>query len=384
MPSKLSEELSPFYVMEVLERAREIETGGGDVIHFEVGEPDFRTPDSVAAEAARAIEEGDTKYVHSMGIPELRSAVASHYERTYGVTVSPSRVAITMGSSPALFLAIISHIEPGDEVLITDPHYACYPQIIKIAGGVPLTLRIYEDEGYQIDATRLEKAITDRTRAILINSPANPTGALLTDEVMRNISGRGLYVISDEIYHGLVYSGRARSILEFTENACVVNGFSKYYSMTGWRLGYLIVPPGYTRAVQKLQQNMFISANPFIQRAGVVALRTAGSDAAAMALEFDIRRRAMVSGLRELGFKLPAEPGGAFYVFADASHIDADSYALAFDILENAGVAVTPGTDFGEGGRGYLRFSYANSVAEIEEGIRRIGVYLKNREGAGS
>lgn len=381
MPSKLSEELSPFYVMEVLERAREIEAGGGNVIHFEVGEPDFRTPACVAAEAVRALGAGETKYVHSMGIPELRSAVAGHYENTYGVRVDPSQVAVTMGSSPALFLAIISHIEPGDEVIITDPHYACYPQIIKIAGGVPKTLRIYEEERYQIDASALKKVVTEKTRAVLINSPANPTGALLNEEAMRAVSEAGIYVISDEIYHGLVYSGTAHSILEYTGDACVVNGFSKYYSMTGWRLGYLIVPPEYARSVQKLQQNLFISANPFVQSAGVAALRRAGRDAAAMALEFDVRRKQMISGLKELGFNLRCEPGGAFYVFADASHIDHDSHALSFELLENAGVAVTPGTDFGEGGKGYLRFSYANSVSDIEEGLRRIGVYLGKRAG---
>ena len=199
MPSKLSEEISPFYVMDVLERAKEIEALGKSVIHFEVGEPDFPTPDVISEEAIRSIKEGDTKYTHSLGIRELREAISENYQSKYGVNIDSGRVIVTMGSSPALYLAIISLIEPGEEVLITDPHYACYPQIIKIAGGVPKTFRIYEDEGFQIDISRLKKAISPRTKAIIINSPANPTGVVLRPEVMREIAELGVFVISDEI-----------------------------------------------------------------------------------------------------------------------------------------------------------------------------------------
>ncbi len=366
--------------MEVLERAKEIESSGGSVIHFEVGMPDFSTPAVICEAAVQAIREGDTRYTHSLGIPELREAIAEDYENTYGVKISPGNVIVTLGSSPALFLSMLTLLDPGDEIIITDPHYACYPQLIKIAGGVPVTVRIYEEEGYQIDAARLRKAITPRTKAILINSPSNPTGTVLSPDVMADIAESGVFVISDEIYHGLVYGGEAKTILEFTDNAIAVNGFSKLYSMPGWRLGYLIVPEEFVRPLQKLQQNLFISPNPFVQRAGVAAIRLGKAEALGMVGEFDRRRRAMLEGLRELGFVLGTEPLGAFYVFVNASGTSTDSHALAFDILEKARVAVTPGIDFGEGGEGYLRFSYAASVSDIGEGMRRLGEYLNERK----
>ncbi len=380
MPSRLSEEVSPFYVMEVLERAKEIESSGGSVMHFEVGMPDFPTPAAICEAAVRAIGEGDTRYTHSLGIPELREAIAEDYENTYGVKISPGSVIVTLGSSPALFLSMLALLDPGDEIIITDPHYACYPQLIKIAGGVPVPVRVYEEEGYQIDAARLRKAITPRTKAVLINSPSNPTGTVLSPDAMGDIAGSGLFVISDEIYHGLVYSGEARTILEYTPDAIAVNGFSKLYSMPGWRLGYLIVPEGLVRPVQKLQQNLFISPNPFVQKAGVAAIRLAKAEALGMVGEFDRRRRAMLEGLRELGFVLGTEPLGAFYVFVNASGISPDSRALSFDILEKAHVAVTPGIDFGQGGEGYLRLSYAASLPDIEEGMKRLGQYLIERK----
>jgi aspartate/methionine/tyrosine aminotransferase len=379
MPSKLSQEISPFYVMDVLERAKEIESSGESVIHFEVGEPDFPTPDVIANEAIKSIKEGDTKYTHSLGIPELCQAISESYNKNYGVNIDPARVVITMGSSPALYLSIISLIEPGEEVVITDPHYACYPQIIKIAGGVPVTFRIFEEEGFQIDIDRLKKVITPKTKAILINSPANPTGVVLKPEVMKEIAELGVMVISDEIYHGLVYGTEARTIYEVTERAFAVNGFSKFYSMTGWRLGYLIAPEEFIRPIQKLQQNLFISPNPFVQRAGVQALKKAGVDALEMVKLFDERRKIMIEGIKELGFNIESEPKGAFYLFIDANKINPNSHELAFDILEKAKVAVTPGIDFGEGGEGYLRLSYTTSTSNIKEGIRRLGEYINNK-----
>lgn len=379
MPSKLSDEISPFYVMDVLERAKEIESSGESVIHFEVGEPDFPTPNVIANEAIKSIKEGDTKYTHSLGIPELREAISANYNNNYGVNISPERVIVTMGSSPALYLSIISLIEPGEEVVITDPHYACYPQIIKIAGGVPVTFRIYEQEGFQTNIERLKEVITPRTKAILINSPANPTGVVLNPEVIREIAELGIFIISDEIYHGLVYKGEARTIYEVTDHAFAVNGFSKFYSMTGWRLGYLICPEEFIRPIQKLQQNLFISPNSFVQRAGVLALKEGKKDALGMVEQFNERRQTMIKGLKELGFTIDHEPEGAFYVFVDTRKINQNSHELAFDILENAHVAVTPGIDFGEGGEGYLRFSYATSISNIKEGINRLGNYMNKK-----
>lgn len=377
MQSKLSKEIAPFYVLEVLERAREIEATGADVIHFEVGETDFGSPAAACEEAIAAINEGDTRYTHSLGIRELRNAIADDYRESYGVDVSPDRIIVTMGSSPALFMSMLALVDPGDEIIITDPHYACYPQLIKIAGGVPKKVRIYEEEGFQPDVSRIEEAITSRTKAILINSPANPTGVVIDPDVLGGIAGLGVPVISDEIYHGLVYSGEARTMLEFTGNAITVNGFSKLYAMTGWRLGYVIVPGPLVRPVQKLQQNLFISPSPISQRAGVAALRKGKGDAESMVKEFGERRKRMIEGLKRLGLTTEVEPTGAFYVFANVSKLSNDSLALAFDILEKAHVAVTPGADFGEGGEGYLRFSYAAAPEKIDEGLRRLAAYME-------
>lgn len=377
MQSKLSKDIAPFYVLEVLERAREIEATGADVIHFEVGETDFGSPAAACEEAITAINEGDTRYTHSLGIRELRNAIADDYRESYGVDVSPDRIIVTMGSSPALFMSMLALVDPGDEIIITDPHYACYPQLIKIAGGVPKKVRIYEEEGFQPDVSRIEEAITSRTKAILINSPANPTGVVIDPDVLGGIAGLGVPVISDEIYHGLVYSGEARTMLEFTGNAITVNGFSKLYAMTGWRLGYVIVPGPLVRPVQKLQQNLFISPSPISQRAGVAALRKGKGDAESMVKEFGERRKRMIEGLKRLGLTTEVEPTGAFYVFANVSKLSNDSLALAFDILEKAHVAVTPGADFGEGGEGYLRFSYAAAPEKIDEGLRRLAAYME-------
>lgn len=379
MASKLSQEIAPFFVMDVLERAKELELRGNRVIHFEVGEPDIPTPKVICDEAVHALEIGDTKYTPSLGIPELREAIVEKYYEDYGVKIPPGCVAITMGSSPALFLTLLSLVDPGDEVIITDPHYACYPKIIRIVGAVPKLLRIYEEKGFQIDIAALKRIITDRTKAILINSPANPTGIVIDAEIIKEISELGPYVISDEIYHGLVYGYKAHSIYEFTDRAFVVNGMSKLYSMTGWRLGYLLAPQEFIRPIQKLQQNLFISPNPFVQRAGLAALKLAKEDVREMVKLFSERRESMIKGLRRLGFEIKAEPEGAFYVFVNAKKLSDDSHGLAFDILEKVHVAVTPGIDFGMGGEGYLRFSYATSIECIEEGIRRLDYYINNR-----
>ena len=378
MISELVKNIEPFYVMDVLERAKRLESQGEDVVHFEVGEPDFGTPGEIRAEAVRWMEKGYTQYTSSLGIDELRGLVAQDYARTYGVEVDPGRVIITSGSSPALLLAVLTLINPGDEILITDPYYACYPQIIAVARGVAKKIPVYESEGYQIDAGKVSRSVSARTRAILVNSPSNPTGSVLEKDVLRGLAETGPAVISDEIYHGLVYGARENSILEFTDDAIVVNGFSKFYSMTGWRLGYMIVPRDLVRYVQKLQQNLFISAGSFVQKAAVAAIEKVktGGWTEEMTAEFDRRRVEMIKGLRSIGFDIPVEPRGAFYVFVDSSRWSRDSRALAFDILENCRVGVTPGTDFSDRGGDYLRFSYTTSLSRIREGIRRLGEFL--------
>ncbi|MBU4343796.1 MAG: pyridoxal phosphate-dependent aminotransferase [Desulfobacteraceae bacterium] len=380
MISKRTKEMTSFIVMDVLEKAGEMERNGIHIIHLEVGEPDFDTPVCIKRAACKALDDGHTHYTHSLGLLELREAVCEHYFNKYNVSIDPDQVLISSGTSPAMFIMFSVLLEPGDQVIISDPHYACYPNFIRFVQGEPVMIPVYEEDGFQLRPEAIKEKITERTRAIFINSPSNPTGNLLSESRMKAIASLvtqgSSCVISDEIYHGLVYEGKEHSILEFTDNAFVLNGFSKLYAMTGLRLGYLIAPKLFMRPIQKVQQNFFISANSMIQRAGIAALKEAGDDIAHMKQIYNKRRKYMISRLREIGFQITVEPTGAFYVFVNAKHISGDSYKLAFDILEKAHVGVTPGIDFGENGEGYIRFSYANSMENIAEGMDRLKKYL--------
>ncbi len=379
MVSKRTQEMTSFIVMDVLEKAGEFEAQGIDIVHLEVGEPDFDTPDCIKKAVVDALNQGFTHYTHSMGIPELRQAICDHYRQTYNVGVDPNQVVVTSGTSPAIFMTFAALLEAGNEVIISDPHYACYPNFIRFFEGKVVTVPVYQEDGFQYRPEAIAAKISPNTRAIFINSPSNPTGNLLSKERMQAIADFSPCVVSDEIYHGLVYRGKEHSILEFTDNAFVLNGFSKLYAMTGLRLGYLIAPQQYVRPLQKLHQNFFISANSMIQKAGIAALKFAGEDVARMTRIYDQRRRFMLKRLKELGFGITVEPTGAFYIFANAKHLGQDSYRLAFDILENAHVGVTPGIDFGQNGEGYLRFSYANSMENIALGMDRLERYLKEK-----
>jgi len=374
--------IPPFIVMEILEKAMALEREGRSIIHMEVGEPDFDTPECIKQAACRALQEGSTHYTPSLGLPELREAISGHYHQKYGVEVDPERVVVTSGTSPALLLVFASLLDPGDEIILSDPGYACYPNMVEFVDGKPVKVRVHEEDGFAYRHEDIASHLSKRTRAIMINSPSNPTGNLLDVETMRDIASlacRGLHVISDEIYHGLVYEGREHTILEFTDHAFVVNGFSKLYAMTGWRLGYLIAPLPFVRPIQKMQQNLFISANSFVQHAGIAALQEAGEAVEEMRLLYDRRRRFLLKALQELGFGVSVEPQGAFYILANARRFTGDSYAFALELLEGAGVAVTPGIDFGEGGEGYIRFSYTTSLENIEEGVGRLRIYLEGR-----
>ncbi len=375
--SRKAQDIRPFLVMDVLERAQAIERETGvNVIHLEVGEPDFDTPPAIVDAAIGAMRDGDTHYTHSLGLLELRQAIAAWYYTQYRLSISPEHIIVASGSSPAILLTLAALLDPGDEVILSDPRYACYANFIRLCEGVTVDVTVDATVGFQYTAEQVRPHITSRTKAILINSPANPTGTLLSPTEMARIAELGPLVISDEIYHGLVYEGRAHSILECADQAFVLNGFSKLFAMTGWRLGYVIAPPSFVRPMQKIQQNLFISAGAFVQRAGIAALQQALPDAQRMVEIYNERRRVMLAGLRNIGFGIQHEPTGAFYIFADATRFGRESYALAFDILERAKVAVAPGIDFGANGEGYLRFSYANSLDHIHEGLRRLKQYL--------
>jgi aspartate/methionine/tyrosine aminotransferase len=369
-------DFSSFIVMDVLEKAHELEKMGMDIIHLEVGEPDFDTPPCIKRAIWEAMEEGHTHYTHSLGILELREAICEHYAQKYCVNISPEQIIVCSGTSPAIFIMFSALLEKGDQVIISDPYYACYPNFIKFLDAHPVTVKVFEKNGFQFDPDAIKEKINQKTKAIFINSPSNPTGNLLSAERMAQIAEFSPYILSDEIYHGLVYEGKEHSILEFTDHAFVFNGFSKLYAMTGLRLGYVIAPKTFIRPMQKIQQNFFISANSVVQKAGIVALKEAHRDIQNMKDTYNQRRRFMIDRLKKMGFGITVEPTGAFYVFANAKHISGNSYQLAFDILQKAHVGVSPGIDFGKNGEGYLRFSYANSMENIAEGLHRIEKYL--------
>lgn len=381
MSTRILEEITPFIVMEVLEKAHEMEKRGINIIHMEVGEPDFDVPTCVKEASCKAVNEGHTHYTHSLGDPELRMAICKKYKTNYGVDIDTDQVIVTSGSSPAILLVLAALLERDDEIVLSDPCYACYPNFIKFLGGKILRVPVFAGNGFQFNPSHIADIITPRTKAIMINSPMNPTGNLIDCDVMEKLAQLPLHIISDEIYHGLVYNDPAHSILEFTDNAFVLNGFSKLYAMTGLRLGYLIAPKEFIRPMQKLQQNLFICASSVAQRAGIVALEDCDRDVEKMVATYNERRVFLVKRLKELGFQLPVEPTGAFYVFVNARHLSEDSYKLAFDILEKAHIGVTPGIDFGPNGEGYLRFSYANSLENLAEGMNRLEKYINDFKG---
>jgi len=374
-----AQNIPPFIVMDVLEKAHELEKEGRHIIHLEIGEPDFPTPACICDAATKAIRDGHTHYTHSLGLIELREAVSRHYLEKYGVDIKPDQIIITSGTSPALFMLFSAVLEPEEEIIISDPHYPCYPNFANFLKASPVLVKVSEDEGFQFRPEEIKKKMGPKSKAILINSPSNPTGNLLSRDRMAEIGELGPYVISDEIYHGLVYEEKEHSILEFTDRAFVLNGFSKAYAMTGWRLGYIIAPPEFVRPLQKIQQNFFISAGSISQWAGVAALSKAGPDVERMKTIYNERRKYMIKRLRELGFGLAVEPAGAFYMLVNAKHLHHNSYELAFEMLEEAGVGVSPGIDFGRNAEGYLRFSYANSLENIKEGLDRIEKFLEQR-----
>jgi len=307
----------------------------------------------------------------------LREAIAEDYWNKYRVKVSPEQILVASGTSPALLLLFSVLLEPGDEIILSNPYYPCYPNIIRFVDGSPVFVQVLEEEGFQYLPEMIEEKLSPRVRGIMINSPSNPTGNVMPPERMRAIAQFSPFVISDEIYHGLVYEGEVHTILEFTDRAFVINGFSKLYAMTGWRLGYVIAPKEFIRPMQKIQQNLFISASSFAQWGAVAGLKETEADIQKMRETYDRRRRYLIPKLKALGFGIRVEPTGAFYVLANAKKFSKDSYRLAFDILKEAKVAVAPGIDFGTNAEGYLRFCYANSIENIEEGMNRLARYLE-------
>jgi aspartate/methionine/tyrosine aminotransferase len=377
--SRRAREVTPFLAMEVMERAKVLEAQGRDIVYLCLGEPDFPTPTPVIEAAIRSLRSGETTYTHSLGRIELREEIAAFYRRRYGLAIDPGRIIVSSGTSPLMLLLFAALLNEGDEIIVPDPSYACYPNFIRFVGGVPRLLRTREEDGFQPDPAEVRASISSRTRGVLVNSPSNPAGSVIPASRLAKLAALPVPLISDEIYHGLTYEGEERSALEFSPDAFVLGGFSKAYAMTGWRLGFLIAPSQTIRTLQSMHQNFLISANNFVQSAGIAALRDCGAYVARMREEYDRRRRMIVGRLRDLGLGVRKIPEGAFYVLADARHISADSRSLAREILDSTGVAVTPGIDFGEGAEGFLRFSYANSQENIGKALDRLEAFFRNR-----
>ena len=371
--SSRSDAIAPFLAMEVMERGMAMSRAGVDVLQLGVGEPGFPPPPEVAEAVAVAVAAGHTHYTDSRGLVELREAIATDCQKRRGVAVDSEQIIVTSGSSPALLIVLSLLLDPGDEVIIPTPHYPCYPNMVEVCGGRAVFVPTVPEDGYLIDVARVRAAVTARTKGVLVASPANPTGAVQPAEVIRELAGLGVPVLSDEVYDGLVFDGTTTtSPLGMTDDCFVFDGFSKRYAMTGFRLGYVIAPHRAMRSLVSLQQNLFISAAHFVQTVGLAALEHGEAHRQMMVAEYKRRRRVLVNGVRSVGLSVPVTPTGAFYVLADARHLGGDSLGLAFELLERAHVALGPGRDFGEIAEGFLRFSYASAYDDIVRAVERL------------
>jgi aspartate/methionine/tyrosine aminotransferase len=371
---------------EVLVRARALEAQGRHVVHLEIGEPDFDTPGHISEAAVQALKAGATHYGPSNGILELREAVAEDSSRRRGVRATPEMVVVTPGAKPIMFFVLLALVDPGDEVLYPNPGFPIYESMIRYIGGIPVPIRLLEERGFALDVDQLLDKVGPKTRLIILNYPHNPTGGVVPEAGLRAIADvatkHGVPVLSDEIYCRILHDGEHRSIAAMPGMeplAVVLDGFSKTYAMTGWRLGYGVMPAPMAQVVAKLQTNATSCTATFTQHAGVAALRGDQGSVERMVAEFRRRRDAIVDGLRRVPGISCVRPKGAFYVFPNITGTGYSSRALADRLLDEAGVACLSGTAFGEFGEGYLRFSYAASMESIEEALRRIRALLGAR-----
>jgi aspartate/methionine/tyrosine aminotransferase len=375
-------DIRPFHVMKLLERAKQLESEGRSIIHMEVGEPDFSSPEPIIEAGRQALADGRTHYTPAMGLPALRYAISDHYKQRYSLDIPHSRIAITPGASGALQLLLSVLINPGDEVLIADPGYPCNRNFVHLVGGIPQAVDVDSATNYQLSAELIADNWQSSTKAVVVASPSNPTGTILSrrelldiHKVVQNSNG---YLIVDEIYQGLIYDSESHSALELSDRIFVINSFSKYFGMTGWRLGWLVTPEDYTDALDRLAQNIFLSAPTPAQYAALAAF----SDETTAILEqrreiFRQRRDYLLPALQEIGFRFQSRPQGAFYLYGDCSQLTDNSASFAHELLEQKGVAVTPGMDFGNNApEKHLRFAYTTDIEKLKEGVERIGEFV--------
>jgi len=388
MLSKRMSDIAPFHVMKLLARAKQLQAAGRDIIHMEVGEPDFQTPDAVTQAGIHALETGKTFYTPATGLPALRKAIADYYHNHYGVDIDPNRVIVTPGSSGALQLLMILLINPGDEVLLPDPGYPCNRHFVRLVEGSPLSIPVSSESNYQVTEDVAKKYWGENSKAVLLASPSNPTGSTIPLEevgkLLKFLDDKQGYLIVDEIYQGLTFDDESQTALKLdSENLFVVNSFSKYFGMTGWRLGWMVIPEAYVEAADRLAQNVYLAPQTMAQYAALEAF----SEETLVLLnerrdELKRRRDFLIPALEKLGFKLSQVPNGAFYLYMDCSDvikgIATDSEQFAIDLLEKTGVAITPGLDFGENEpEQHVRFTFTTSIDRLEEAVKRIADYLK-------
>ena len=376
--------IEPFEVMEIQTLAREVEAAGRDVVHLEIGEPDFSTPQPIVDAAKRALDARPMFYTSAVGIPELRNAISAFYRDRYGADVPPGRIVVTAGSSAALLLAFGVLLDAGDEVLLADPSYPCNRHFVRTLGGTPRLVPVGPEARYQLTETQARASWSERTRIAMIATPSNPTGTMVTPGEIAQMAAlcreRGGTLVVDEIYHGLVYEAEgAFSAVSAGEDVIVINSFSKYFQMTGWRLGWMVVPPGLVREVEKLAQNLFISPSTLAQHAALACFEPETlAIVEARRAELDRRRRYLIPALQSLGFRVPVPPQGAFYIYADCSALTKDSFAFAREALVKAGVAFTPGKDFGHNApERHVRIAYTQPIARLEEAVARLRRFLE-------
>ncbi|MGZ5011952.1 MAG: pyridoxal phosphate-dependent aminotransferase [Methylobacter sp.] len=381
--AKRTRGISPFYVMELLRRAKQLEAQGKDIIHMEIGEPDFATPQPIIDGGINHLKAGDVKYTPAAGLPELREKISEFYQKRYSVAVDKKRIFVTPGASGAFLLALGASLNPAEELLMADPCYPCNSNFVKLFDGKARTIPVDATTRYQLTATRIKQYWTRTTKGVLIASPSNPTGTIIAPEQLKQaihtVNELGGCFYSDEIYHGLVYGDYAPSALEFSDNVFVINSFSKYFGMTGWRVGWLIVPEEFADATEKLAQNIFIATATHSQYAALAAFEESTLvELEQRRAEFEARRNFLYDALLRLGFEIPIKPDGAFYIYANCSKFTNDSHQFALDLLEAEGVAITPGKDFGTNeAHHYVRFAYTTSIDRMAVAMQRLERFIK-------
>jgi len=374
--------VQPFHVMALLAQARRLEAEGRNIVHMEIGEPDFETPAPIVQAGVEALKSGKHHYTPATGLPELRQAISDFYRQKYKLSVDPKRILITPGSSGALQLLMSALINPGQQVLMADPGYPCNRNFVRLVDGEVISIPVDVETGYQLNLEHLQQHWNHNSQAVMIASPANPTGTLIAETEMRSIADfvaqKGGHMIVDEIYHGLTYGVNEQTALAISDDVFVINSFSKFFGMTGWRLGWVVAPEAYVDGLDKVAQNVFLAASTPAQYAALAAFKPETmTELERRRQVFEQRRDYLLPALRQIGFEIPVTPQGAFYLYANCKQFTDNSYQFCLDLLQQAGVAVTPGKDFGQNQpEQHLRFAYTTSLERLKLGIERLQQFL--------